>query len=1118
MNVRRKITLIVTASILLTAVPGAWLIYRYAHQQIIQAESAAIAKKTSNLIAPATQRFVEAGVKLPALSRLLQAELSKPADPTGLSEFHRQMVRGKDGVWRNRKPPYDGKREAGIFLPPNANESDTQKLQHWRIKHVLDSFGAAASRKLENTWFLSPERSEIIFDASMPDFTIGMPADNDYTHTPWLSYTSPQLNPLRLLRYTPPLYDPVAKAWMVSAVFPLYLGDKWLGTIGEDMQLSNVMESLFASTQLYDETQHFLVDSEGHFVLVGAWQKQLEAAQDSFVPDFSAEPELQQLLKSTLTDKPQVLAQGLMLNGRAHIAVGVQIQPLGWRYFQLVPVEQVMATTNALFKALAGMIVLISLLSGYFIEIAVSRSIINRLQRLSEAMRQYGKGEYKADAELMAGEDEIAYAARAFSEMTGDIDRSNHDRILAENALRASEERWHFALEGAGDGVWDWSVQTGEAIFSKRWKEMIGYDEHEFPNLSDAWLAHLHPDDREQVLAQVEAYFAGELSIYTVEFRMRCKNGSYKWILARGMLVSRDAEGKPLRMIGTHADISVRKQTEEDLRLAALVYQVSSEAMLITDANNRIIAVNPAFTSTTGYTEDEIIGQSPNVLSSGRQDPTFYQTMWDALNTSGRWQGEIWDRRKNGEVYAEHLTINTIYDTEGLVHRRVAMFSDITEKLKSEEIIWHQANFDLLTGLPNRRMFRDRLAQEIKKADRATDAFALLFIDLDRFKEVNDSLGHHVGDDLLVQASQRLIGCVRESDTVARLGGDEFTVILSHLHEMEDIDQLTQTIINRLAEPYFLGSEVAHISASIGITVYPDDATQLEQLLQNADQAMYVSKEEGRNRYSYFTPALQEAAKLRLRLIGELSQALTGNQLRVYFQPIIELATGNIFKAEALLRWQHPLRGLVSPMTFIPLAEETGLINPIGEWVFHESARHAKRWSEMAGNRSFQISVNKSPIQFRSKEDTPESWIRFLRDNGLSGRSIAIEITEGLLLNKDDETVRKLLQFRDAGIQVSIDDFGTGYSALSYLKKFDIDYLKIDQSFVRNMASDPADMALCEAIVVMAHKLGLKVIAEGVETREQRDLLMQIGCDLGQGYLFAKPMPAEEFDALLKAR
>lgn len=438
---------------------------------------------------------------------------------------------------------------------------------------------------------------------------------------------------------------------------------------------------------------------------------------------------------------------------------------------------------------------------------------------------------------------------------------------------------------------------------------------------------------------------------------------------------------------------------------------------------------------------------------------------------------------------------------------------------RSKALLWKKANFDALTDLPNRDMFRDRLAQEIKKSDRSGLPLALLLIDLDQFKEVNDTLGHDMGDVLLQEAACRIVDCVRESDTVARLGGDEFTIVLPQLADASHAEDIAQKIIIKLAEPFHLHGEVAHVSASLGITLYPHDAADIDNMMKNADQAMYVAKNNGRNRFSYFTASLQEAAQKRLRLTNDLRSALAEKQFRVYFQPIVELSTGRVHKAEALLRWLHPVRGMVSPLDFIPLAEETRLIVDIGAWVRTESALWCQRWKDL-GPDGFQISVNKSPVEFmdESGRDSVATFVEEVRGLALNGKNFVFEITEGLLLNADPRINDKLIALRDAGIQVAIDDFGTGYSSLSYLKKFDIDYLKIDQSFVRNLERDPDDMALCEAIIVMAHKLGLKVIAEGVETEAQRDLLRRAGCDYAQGYLLSRPVPPEAFEAWLKDR
>ena len=471
----------------------------------------------------------------------------------------------------------------------------------------------------------------------------------------------------------------------------------------------------------------------------------------------------------------------------------------------------------------------------------------------------------------------------------------------------------------------------------------------------------------------------------------------------------------------------------------------------------------------------------------------------------------------NGDL-SKRVLINTrdeLSRVGDIFNEMADCFSSLLEEYRaSESIIWKQANFDALTGLPNRRMFHDRLAQEIKKANRAELKVALLFIDLDKFKEVNDTLGHTMGDILLKEAARRIGSCVRDTDTVARLGGDEFTVILAEIGDIGSVERVVECIQQKLAEPFHLEDKMAYVSGSTGITLYPDDATDMEDMIKNADQAMYAAKNKGHNRFEYFTQSMQQSAQTRLRLTNELRVALAAGQFEVYYQPIVDLATGHVHKAEALVRWQHPERGMVSPDQFIPLAEETGLIIEIGDWVFKEAAQHAKRWMALH-NCGLQVSVNVSPIQFRQSGNICKVWLDYLDELGLTGQSITIEITEGLLLEAEESITGMLRSFRNGGIQISIDDFGTGYSSLSYLKKFDIDYLKIDQSFVRNLATDPDDMALSEAIIVMAHKLGLKVIAEGVETDTQCKLLADAGCDYAQGYLFSRPIQAEEFEGLL---
>lgn len=633
-----------------------------------------------------------------------------------------------------------------------------------------------------------------------------------------------------------------------------------------------------------------------------------------------------------------------------------------------------------------------------------------------------------------------------------------------------------------------------EAAGKSSLDELIGKVDTEI--WSPALANRYHLDDMEVIATRKQL----TLEVHSVD------RGTDIWYEAFKAPIINEA-GELIGTTGVARDITERKRIDESLKIASMVYQASSEAMLVTDADNNILNVNPAFTKISGYTLEEVKGKNPRIFQSGRHDQEFYHAMWSALNDHGYWFGEVWDKRKNGEVYAKQLTINTIRDKAGKISRHIALFSDITEKKKNEQIIWSQANIDPLTQLPNRRLFIDRLEQDIRKVHRSGQTLALFFIDLDRFKQINDSLGHQAGDQLLIEAARRISQCVRGSDTVARLGGDEFTVILPNLSERAHVERVASTILGRLAEPFELGSDSAYVSASIGITIYPTDTETVDGLLKCADQAMYAAKDRGRNAYSYFTQSMQELVIERQSMSNDLRLALARNELEVYFQPIVELATGRTLKAEALLRWKHPRLGMVSPVVFIPLAEETGMIHSIGSWVFKQAISAANRIRMELG---IELQFSRHPEEI--------DWMTYLADQKMAGGMVAVEITEGLWLNSDAAVQDRLHQFSDTGVQVSIDDFGTGFSSLAYIKKFDIDYLKIDQSFVRNLDQDNSDLALTEAIIAMAHKLGIKTIAEGVETVAQLDVLKACGCDFAQGYYFANPMPEADFKRWLQDR
>jgi diguanylate cyclase (GGDEF)-like protein/PAS domain S-box-containing protein len=707
------------------------------------------------------------------------------------------------------------------------------------------------------------------------------------------------------------------------------------------------------------------------------------------------------------------------------------------------------------------------------------------------------------------------------------------ERALAEQGrlsreLQSSEERLRFALEGTGEGVWDWDIGAGQVFYSKQWKRILGLDDEAKidPRL---WRQRIHPDDLPELVEMLRICLTSDHQVCTQEHRIWHESGRYIWARSRGSVVAHSAAGAPARMVGTILDITetvrLRQQLDasHDL-LAKLAQQVPGalfEFVLPPEGQMRCTYISAM--------AQELFELSPEQINADwaclqeRILPRDQARMRRALRRSAAmlqpWRIEFQVHLPHQGPCWRELNAKPTRLPDGSTAWH-GFTDDISERKRTEQTIRQfnatlerRAHYDALTGLPNRALFRDRLEQGIKLARAAHSGLALLFIDLDRFKQVNDLLGHDVGDALLTQAARRIEECVQPGDTVARLGGDEFTVILTETSEITHVEQVAQCILEKLSEPFQLENETAYVSASIGIAQYPVDAETPEQLMRHADQAMYRSKAAGRNQLTFFEPAMQEAAMNRLRVTSALRQALAEHQLELYFQPIIELGSGRIVKAEALLRWHSPELGLVMPGDFIDIAEESGQIHQIGNWVFEQAIHWSKCWSAMTGS-PFQISINKSPLQFQNQQQS-HPWVALLKQLAVPANSIAVEITENVLVNLSGDVSEKLYQLQEGGIEVSIDDFGTGYSSMSYLKRLAIDYLKIDRSFVSEMMNDSTSRTITETIIVMAHKLGLKVVAEGVETAAQRDWLAEQCCDYAQGYLFARAIPAGDFERML---
>ena len=633
-------------------------------------------------------------------------------------------------------------------------------------------------------------------------------------------------------------------------------------------------------------------------------------------------------------------------------------------------------------------------------------------------------------------------------------------------------------------------------------EEMIGKStEITFPSRED-WIA----------LGKAAYRDLAEQGYCNREIRNRRRDGSVFWCELSGRPL--DSAAPHSGSIWAYTDISQRKRHEAELQLADTVFANSLEAMLITDSEGTIIRVNPAFTAITGYAAAEVIGQNPRILKSGRHEPEFYREMWQAILGKGTWEGEVWDKRKNGEVFPKWLTISATRDANGEIKSFVSCFSDISLRKATEEKIQFLAHHDPLTGLPNRLLLRDRFSQMRDLHRRSGKRMAFIYLDLDHFKRINDSLGHPVGDALLIAVVGRLRTCLRDSDTLSRQGGDEFILLLGEVDGPEAVARIAEKIQNGLLQPFEIEPHSLSTSASLGIALSPDDGTDFDTLLQKADTAMYHAKESGRQAFSFFSAEMNARANRRLSLTNRLRRAIDRQELSLCYQPQVYADSRHIFGAEALLRWNQADGSSVSPLEFIPIAEESGLILPIGDWVLAEACRQARRWKD--GGNDWKIAVNVSGKQLLRTE-VVEELRRHTRDAGISPQQIEIELTESTLMEDSESVCDVIAELKSIGTSVAIDDFGTGYSSLSYLKRFRVDKLKIDRSFIADMNRDSTGGALAQAVIGIARSLKLRAIAEGVETVGQLDLVQRYGCNEIQGNYFSQPLTAEKFEAFARA-
>jgi len=678
------------------------------------------------------------------------------------------------------------------------------------------------------------------------------------------------------------------------------------------------------------------------------------------------------------------------------------------------------------------------------------------------------------------------------------------------DSLTKSEQHFRAFFEMASVGVATVDIHSDTYIrMNKKFCDIVGFNQDELQTLTLDEITH--PEDRTILKEHLQQLTSGKLTEFTIEKRYTRKDGRVIWTY---LTVSPlwPAGGRPDAALMVIRDITARKLAEEKLVFASKVFENSIEGIVVTDADGTILQVNPAFTLITGYSAEEAIGNNPRILRSQKHPPKYYEKMWQQLIDTGRWAGEIWNRKKSGEAYPEWMTISAVKDQRGQTTNYVSIFHDISKLKKQQEALEHQAQHDALTGLPNRVLINDRLEMALARMKRNRTKLALLYLDLDNFKRVNDAFGHTAGDDLLIEVAGRLAGLLRTGDTMARLGGDEFLILLSEVENINDVSVIAVRLIESLKQPFYHGEIEYFISASIGVTVAPEDSSDAKSLVKYADNAMYRAKSLGRNNYQFFTPELDAQAHQRISMEMNLRKALENEEFELYYQPIVHIATEEIVGAEALIRWRHNGE-LVPPGDFIPLAEDSGLILPLGEWVFAAAARQAGIWQ--AYGYDIGVSVNISSRQFTG-QDLVALLQKCLIAEKLDPGRLCLEITESMIMGDLISAQRIMDALRDVGMKLYLDDFGTGYSSLAYLHRLPIDGLKIDRSFIRTIANDSGTQLIVSAIVSLSRILNLTIVAEGVETKAQKQVLSEMSDMLIQGYMTSPPVSAEQFQGLLE--
>ena len=683
--------------------------------------------------------------------------------------------------------------------------------------------------------------------------------------------------------------------------------------------------------------------------------------------------------------------------------------------------------------------------------------------------------------------------------------------ITLKNQAEKNEKKLVGILDVSSEGMWDWNTQTNDVLHNKRWETITGVVDCE--NSFEEYQRCIYEEDKIHVNKALQSLLEENIP-YSIEYRMvRPNDDKQIWIWDRGLVLEHNEQGEPLWVVGIIQDITERKEAEEKLTLAASVFTYARESIMITDVAGVILDINDSFSSTTGFSREETIGKNPRILQSGLQPPEFYVDMWKALLKEGSWSGEIWNRRKNGEVYAEIKTITAVRNEHGITTHYVALGNDITPIKEHQDQLERIAHYDLLTNLPNRVLLADRLSQAMLQCSRHAQSLAVVFLDLDGFKVINDAFGHDMGDKLLIVLSVRMKAALRENDSLARIGGDEFVAVLKELSTVEKCEPVLERLLLAVSEPVTIDGIVLNVSASIGVTLYPQDNAAADLLMRHADQAMYKAKQLGKNRYHLFDTAQDDAVKIQRESIEAIRNALDNHQFVLYYQPKVNMRTGMVVGVEALIRWQHPERGLLNPIDFLPIIENHAMMIELGEWVIESALTQISQWQAMGLNLPVNTSVNIAAVQLQQPNFTQRLTSLLAAHPNVEPRYLELEVLETSALEDVTNVSTTMNACMALGVNFSLDDFGTGYSSLTYLRRLPASLIKIDQTFVRDMLNDENDFAIVEGVIALAKSFKRDVIAEGVETIEHGTALLQLGCELAQGYGIARPMPASDIPA-----